>query len=443
MCYAQSGGVTAVINATAAAVLDAAEANPNIGRVFAAKNGILGVLEEEYIQTWRETKTSRALLPQTPGGAFGSCRIKLPPPPNAKSSAKELAVYRRIVDSFSAHDIGHFLYNGGNDSADTAQKIAAAARWFGVSLSVAGIPKTIDNDLAATDSCPGFGSAAKYIAVSVAETALDVASMARTSTKVFVLEVMGRNAGWLAAAAGLAIKDSSLMILPPENLFRRAHFISALRRRVREHGYVSVVVAEGLRDGRGNLMSAAESADAFSHRQLGGVASRVAEVAQSAGYKCHWAVADYLQRAAAHIASATDVSQAAALGRAAVSLVASGKSGKMPVIKRVSDSPYRWRVDIADLKKVANVERRLPSNYLRQRNLPNHPGLPPLSVAVNSGRISPPLRPQRPPQTRPPQKFTRPEKTSALSGIKEYRAAAFPARHCQSDRRRMSVRRAA
>ena len=363
LCYAQSGGVTAVINATAAAVLDAADANANIGRVFAAKNGILGVLEEEYIQTWRETKTSRALLPQTPGGAFGSCRIKLPPPPNAKSSAKELAVYRRIVGSFSAHDIGHFLYNGGNDSADTAQKIAAAARWFGVSLSVAGIPKTIDNDLAATDSCPGFGSAAKYIAVSVAETALDVASMARTSTKVFVLEVMGRNAGWLAAAAGLAVEDSSLMILPPENLFRRAHFISALRRRVREHGYVSVVVAEGLRDGRGNLMSAAESADAFSHRQLGGVASRVAEVAQSAGYKCHWAVADYLQRAAAHIASATDVSQAAALGRAAVSLVASGKSGKMPVIKRVSDSPYRWRVDIADLKKVANVERCLPSNY--------------------------------------------------------------------------------
>ncbi|MGU9950928.1 MAG: 6-phosphofructokinase [Gammaproteobacteria bacterium WSBS_2016_MAG_OTU1] len=357
LCYAQSGGVTAVINTTAAAVINAADKNPNIGRVFAAKNGILGVLNEELIQTWRENKTTAAQLANTPGGAFGSCRVKLPPP------EKDLSTYKRLMEVFAAHNIRYFLYNGGNDSADTTMKLATAAAMLNSPLVAVGIPKTIDNDLAMTDTCPGFGSAAKYIAVSVAETALDVASMARTSTKVFVLEVMGRNAGWLAAAAGLAIEDSSLMILPPEAPFRRAHFITAMRRRIRQHGFVVIVVSEGVRDRLGNFLSANKTADAFAHQQLGGVAPKIAEIAENTGYKCHWATADYLQRSARHIASATDVAQAAALGEAAVELAISGQNATMPIIRRLKNKPYRWEIATAKLQTIANLERKMPTNF--------------------------------------------------------------------------------
>ena len=356
LCYAQSGGVTAVINVSAAAVLDAADAHPGVGKVYAAKNGILGLLREELAETWRETKSSRALLAQTPGGAFGSCRVKLP----AVRENPEL--YRRLFAVCRARDIRGFLYNGGNDSADTALKLSAAAKVFGEPLAAIGIPKTIDNDLAASDSCPGFGSAAKYIAVSVAEAALDVESMARTSTKVFILEVMGRNAGWLAAAAGLSEREE-LLIVPPEAAFRRAHFVAALRRRVKECGFAVVVVSEGARDSRGEFLSAAKSADAFAHRQLGGVAPHIAEIVRDAGFKCHWGVADYLQRSARHLASQTDFAHAAALGRAAVRLAADGENAAMPVIRRLSDSPYRWKVETAQLQAVANRERKLPAHF--------------------------------------------------------------------------------
>lgn len=359
LCYAQSGGVTAVINTTAAAVIAAVAKTAAIGRVYAAQNGILGVLNEELYETWRETKTALTQLAQTPGGAFGSCRVKLPAP------ADDLAPYKRLFAVFRAHNIGYFLYNGGNDSADTALKLSAAAAKLDYPLTTVGIPKTIDNDLAATDTCPGFGSAAKYVAVSTAETMLDVASMARTSTKVFVLEVMGRNAGWLAAAAGLSVPadGGALLILPPEVSFRRAHFVAALKRQIRKHGFAVVVVAEGVRNSKGKFLSANNTADAFSHQQLGGVAPQLAAIAATAGYKCHWSVADYLQRSARHIASATDARQAAALGEAAVALAAQGNNATMPVIRRRADSPYRWSVETASLKNIANRERKMPANF--------------------------------------------------------------------------------
>ncbi|MGI9296346.1 MAG: 6-phosphofructokinase [Gammaproteobacteria bacterium] len=356
LCYAQSGGVTAVINVSAAAVLDAADADPRIGKVYAARNGILGILHEDLIETWRENKTARARLAQTPGGAFGSCRVKLPPPRDNPE------LYRRLFAVCREWNIRYFLYNGGNDSADTALKLSAAAKEFGFPLATVGVPKTIDNDLAASDSCPGFGSAAKYIAVGIAEAALDVASMARTSTKVFVLEVMGRNAGWLAAAAALSGREE-LLVLPPEAPFRRDHFVAALRRRVQQYGFAVVAVSEGVRDLRGKFLAAAKTADAFAHRQLGGVAPHIAAIVQNAGFKCHWGVADYLQRAARHLASQTDVAHADALGRAAVRLAAAGENAVMPVIRRLSDSPYRWKVATARLKNIANRERKLPANF--------------------------------------------------------------------------------
>jgi 6-phosphofructokinase 1 len=353
LCYAQSGGVTAVINTSAAAVIAAAKTTPAVHRVYAAQNGILGVLNEELIETWHESGKSLRQLEQTPGGAFGSCRVKLPDPND------DLVPYARLMDVFAAHDIRYFLYNGGNDSADTAMKLSAAARTLNYPLVVVGVPKTIDNDLAATDTCPGFPSAAKYVAVSIAETMLDVASMSATSTKVFVLEVMGRHAGWLAAAAGMAVPvgGGALMILPPEVPWRRAHFVATLHRRVKKYGYAAVVVSEGLCDSKGNFLSA-DGTDQFAHHQLGGVAPIIADVAKHAGYKCHWGVADYMQRAARHIASAVDAKQAVAVGEVAVQLAVQGKNAYTPVIRRLSDSPYRWRVEATSLKKVANRERR-------------------------------------------------------------------------------------
>ena len=363
LCYAQSGGVTAVINVTAAAVLQTAMRSPAIGRVYAAKNGILGALNEELFEVWREKSSELDKLAQTPGGAFGSCRVKLPSP------QKDAAPFARLFDVFRTHNIRYFLYNGGNDSADTAMKLSAAAKMFDWPLITVGIPKTIDNDLAQTDACPGFASAAKYIAVSVAETMRDVAAMARTSTKVFILEVMGRHAGWLAAAGGMAAVDanSPIMILPPEERFESAHFMAVLRRRIKSAGFAVVVVSEGLCDAQGRLISAGES-DAFLHKQLGGVAPMLADLVRQDGFKCHWAVADYLQRAARHLASAMDVRQAKSLGVAAVKMAVSGDNAMAPVIQRLADSPYRWRVAKVPLQLLANQERKLPRHFYRREN---------------------------------------------------------------------------
>ena len=361
--YAQSGGVTAVINATAAGVIETARADPvRIGRVLAGRNGIIGALTEDLIDTSRESSEAIAALRHTPSGAFGSCRYKL------KGLEENRAEYQRLIEVFRAHDIGYFFYNGGGDSADTAWKVSRLGADTGYPLVGVGIPKTVDNDLPVTDNCPGFGSVAKYVAVSIREAAYDVASMALTSTKVFVLEVMGRHAGWIAAAGGLAAEhedDAPQIILFPEIPFDEDAFLDRVRQVVERVGYCAIVVSEGLRDPGGRFLSEAGARDAFGHAQLGGVAPVIANLVKvKHGYKFHWAVADYLQRAARHIASRVDVEQAYALGRVAVEMALAGKNAMMPVIVRKSDAPYEWEVGEASLADVANVEKKMPREFI-------------------------------------------------------------------------------
>ena len=363
LLYAQSGGVTAVINATAAAVISAARAQRV--KVLAARNGIFGVLREELIDTSKESTAAIAALAQTPGGAFGSCRLKL------KSLDEDRVKYARVIEVLRAHDVRWFLYNGGNDSADTALKLSRLAAEFDYPLTCIGVPKTVDNDLAVTDCCPGFGSAAKYTAVSVREAALDVAAMADTSTKVFVYEAMGRHAGWLAAAGGLAGQgpdDAPQIILFPERVFDEAAFLAQVERVVARVGWCVVVASEGIRDGDGRFVAdAGAGKDSFGHTQLGGVAAHLAgRVHDALGLKVHWALPDYLQRSARHIASKTDFQQAQAVGRKAVEFALEGMNATMPVIVRRSDAPYRWRIEAAPLAKIANREKKMPANFIRR-----------------------------------------------------------------------------
>ena len=361
--YAQSGGVTAVINASACGVIETARLHKDrIGRVYAGRNGILGALHEDLIDTNRENAGTIAALRHTPGGAFGSCRYKL------RSVEENRAEYERLIEVFDAHDIGYFFYNGGGDSQDTANKVSQLARSLGHPITCIGIPKTVDNDLPVTDCCPGFGSVAKYVAVSTREAGLDVASMCETSTKVFVLEVMGRHAGWIAAAGGLASEeadDPPHVILFPEIAFDREKFLARVERTVKRIGYCVIVVSEGAQYADGTFLADAGTTDAFGHKQLGGVAPVVAELVRDAlGYKYHWAVADYLQRAARHVASAVDVEQAYAVGRAAVEFALAGKDAVMPTIVRKPGRRYRWTIGEAPLSKVANVERKMPRGYI-------------------------------------------------------------------------------
>ncbi|MEP6881691.1 MAG: 6-phosphofructokinase [Dokdonella sp.] len=360
LLYAQSGGVTAVINASACAVIETARKHKV--RVYAARNGIIGALREELIDTSKESAGAIAALRHTPGGAFGSCRFKL------KSLEDNRAQYERLIEVLRAHDIRWFLYNGGNDSADTANKISQIGKALGHDVKVIGVPKTVDNDLAVTDCCPGFGSVAKYTAVSVLEASLDVASMAESSTKVFVMEVMGRHAGWIAAAAGLAGKsadEAPHIILFPEIPFDEQTFLARVKATVERVGWCTVVVSEGLRNKDGKFLSEVGTRDAFGHAQLGGVAPLLADlVKQKLGYKYHWALPDYLQRSARHIASKTDVEHAYAVGKAGVEYALAGKNAVMPVIVRTSDVPYRWKIEPASLNKVANHEKKLPKNYI-------------------------------------------------------------------------------
>ncbi len=361
--YAQSGGVTAVINASACGVIETARQHRSqIGKVFAGRNGILGALTEELIDTSKESRKAIAALRSTPGGAFGSCRYKL------KSLQENRREYERLIEVFRAYDIRYFFYNGGGDSQDTAHKVSQLSTAMDFPITCIGIPKTVDNDLPLTDCCPGFGSVAKYVAVATREAALDVKSMCETSTKVFVLEVMGRHAGWIAAAAGLAQEkpgDPPHVILLPEVPFDRERFLAKVDATVRREGYCVVVVSEGAHYADGTFLADAGSKDAFGHTQLGGVAPFIAGMVREAlGYKYHWAVADYLQRAARHIASATDVAQAYAVGKAAVELALAGRNAVMPIIVRKSDKPYRWEIGEAPLAKVANVERRMPRSFI-------------------------------------------------------------------------------
>ena len=362
LLYAQSGGVTAVINATASAVIAAARARRV--KVLAARNGILGVLREDLIDTSAEPAASIRALAHTPGGAFGSCRAKL------GSLDEDRWRYERLLDVLQAHDVRWFLYNGGNNSADTALKVSRLAAEFGYPLTCIGVPKTIDNDLAVTDCCPGFGSAARYTAVSVRECALDVAAMADTSTKVFVYEAMGRNAGWLSASAGLAGRgedEAPHLILFPERPYDEADFFARVEAVVGRVGHCVVVASEGLRyaDGR-HVADAGAGKDAFGHTQLGGVSSFLAgRVKHAMGLKVHWTLPDYLQRSARHLASGVDVAQAQAVGRVAVDLALAGRNATMPVIRRTSSAPYRWDIDAAPLEAIANREKKLPPAYIR------------------------------------------------------------------------------
>ncbi|KRD31780.1 MULTISPECIES: 6-phosphofructokinase [unclassified Lysobacter] len=363
LLYAQSGGVTAVINATASAVIETARARKV--KVLAARNGILGALREDLIDTSKESAAAIRALAHTPGGAFGSCRVKL------KSLDADRARYERLLAVLKAHDVRWFLYNGGNDSADTALKVSRLAAEFGYPLTCIGVPKTVDNDLAVTDCCPGFGSAAKYTAVSVREAALDVAAMAETSTKVFVYEAMGRHAGWLAAAAGLAGQgpdDAPHLILFPERPFDEADFFRRVKAVVERVGYCVVVASEGIQTADGRFVAdAGGGKDSFGHTQLGGVASHLAgRVKDVLGYKVHWTLPDYLQRSARHLASKTDVEQARAVGKAAVEYALKGMNAVMPAIVRGSDAPYRWKIAPAPLDKVANHEKKMPAGFIRK-----------------------------------------------------------------------------
>jgi 6-phosphofructokinase len=361
--YAQSGGVTAVINASACGVIQAARENRGrIGEVYAGRNGIIGALTEDLIDTGQDSDAAIAALRHTPAGAFGSCRYKL------KGLEENRAQYERLIEIFRAHDIGYFFYNGGGDSADTCHKVSQLAETLGFPIQAVHIPKTVDNDLPVTDNCPGFGSVAKYVAVSVREASFDVQSMAKTSTKVFILEVMGRHAGWIAAAGALAADtghDIPVLILFPEVEFDQERFLARVKDKVEEYGYCSVVVSEGAKWPDGRFLAEQGTRDAFGHAQLGGAAPVVAAmVKEGLGYKYHWAVADYLQRAARHIASKTDVEQAYALGRAAVDMALAGETAVMPTLVRTSDDPYAWEVGRADLADVANVEKFMPADYI-------------------------------------------------------------------------------
>ena len=358
--YAQSGGVTAVINASACAVIETARKYPDkIGKVLAGENGIIGALTENLIDTSLESEADVTALNHTPSGAFGSCRYKM------KSLESNRREYERLIDVFKAHDIGYFFYNGGGDSADTCLKISQLSESMGFPIQAIHIPKTVDNDLPVTDNCPGFGSVAKYIAVSTLEASLDVASMAASSTKIFVLEVMGRHAGWIAAAGGLVDSSIPIVILFPEIEFNEKAFLAKVDKNVKDYGYCTIVVSEGTKWPNGKFLAEQETRDDFGHAQLGGAAPVVANIVKkSLGYKFHWAVADYLQRSARHLASNEDVKQAYALGKAAVEMAIEGKNAIMPAIIRTSNNPYEWEIGYGELKDIANVEKMMPENYI-------------------------------------------------------------------------------
>ena len=361
--YAQSGGVTAVINASACGVIETARKHKTkIGKVYAGRNGIIGALAEDLIDTSKESAKSIAALKHTPGGAFGSCRYKL------KGLEENRVQYERLIEVFRAHDIGYFFYNGGNDSADTCYKISQLSDKLDYPVLCVHVPKTVDNDLAVTDNCPGFGSVAKYVATSMREAAFDVESMAKTSTKIFVMEVMGRHAGWITAAVGLAAdrdNDIPLVLLFPEVAFDEAKFLAKVDALVKSHGYCCIGVSEGLRSADGKFFSESGLTDAFGHSQLGGAGELIAKlIRQKLGHKYHWALADYLQRSARHIASATDLEQSYAVGKAAVEYAIKGMNAVMPAIRRISQKPYRWTLEPAALAQVANAEKMMPREFI-------------------------------------------------------------------------------
>ncbi len=381
--YAQSGGVTAVINASACGVIETARKHTDkIANVYAGRNGIIGALTEDLIDTSKESAEDIAALKHTPSGGFGSCRYKL------KSLEANKREYERLIEIFKAHDIGYFFYNGGGDSADTCYKVSQLSEKMGFPVQAIHIPKTVDNDLPITDNCPGFGSVAKYIAVSTLEASYDVRSMAATSTKIFVIEVMGRHAGWIAAAGGL-VEDNNIpvVVLFPEVEFNQEKFLAKVDAKVKEYGFCTIVVSEGTHWPDGKFLAEQGTRDSFGHAQLGGAAPVVANMIKDAlGHKFHWAVADYLQRAARHLASASDVEQAYALGKAGVEMALEGHNSIMPTVVRKSSSPYQWEIGMAPLSEVANVEKMMPMEYHHRGRFRHYRRLQGIPLPVDSGR---------------------------------------------------------
>lgn len=409
--YAQSGGVTAVINTSAKGVIDTAKKSKKVGKILAGADGILGVLEERLIDVSAEDPKQITLLRHTPGGAFGSCRLKLPDP------AKDAKPYQRLVEIFRVHNIGYFLYNGGNDSQDTTNKIATFAQEAGVEVTCVGVPKTVDNDLACTDCCPGFGSVAKYVATTVAETRRDVASMAATSTKLFILEVMGRHAGWIAAAGSLgSTAGGPVIIALPEVPHNPKRFIATVKQRIAKHGYCCVVASEGLCNLKGQLLAESSVKDSFGHAQLGGVAGILANEAKAAlGVKFHWAQADYMQRAARHLASKTDLEQAYAVGQAAMRYALAGNGGVMAAIVREQDHPYRWHIAPVPLAEVANAERKLPRSFITKDGYYITPAGKRYLAPLIAGEEHPPFKDGLPVHAQLKHKLLKPQ-------LKKYRA---------------------
>jgi 6-phosphofructokinase 1 len=361
--YAQSGGVTPVINATAAGLIDYVSGNKaSFGKLFVGKNGIAGALNEELIDVSKENSSELKKLVHTPGGAFGSCRIKL------KDPVKNEKEFRRILEVFKAHNIGYFFYNGGGDSQDTTLKISNYCKANNYDVTCIGLPKTIDNDLPVTDNCPGFGSVAKYIATSTLEASLDVASMANSSTKVFILEVMGRHAGWLAASAGVIKENKSMpphLILLPEIIFDEKKFLKETKTIVKNYGYCVIVASEGIKNKKNQFIASSASKDSFGHAHLGGVAPKLANIiSNKLSYKVHWAVADYLQRAARHLGSSVDVKQAYAIGFKALHYAKKGINGVMLTIKKQKTKTYKWEIKYTKLQNVANFEKELPKSFI-------------------------------------------------------------------------------
>lgn len=414
--YAQSGGVTAVINASAAGVIETARRHPEqIAKVYAGRDGIIGALTEDLIDTSAESPAAIAALKYTPSGAFGSCRYKL------KGFEQNRAEYERLIEVFKAHDIGYFFYNGGGDSADTCLKVSQLGAQMGYPLQAIHVPKTMDNDLPLTDCSPGFGSVAKYTAVAIREASYDLASMCKTSTKVFILEVMGRHAGWTAAAGGLASENGCdpHVLLFPEIAFDKARFLARVQECVERYGYCTVVASEGIRNADGRFVADAGTTDAFGHTQLGGVASTLATMVQvELGLKYHYAIADYLMRSARHIASKTDLDQAYAVGAAAVEAAVAGKSGIMMSIVRESDSPYRWHVGEAPLEEVANVEKEMPREFISDDGFQITEACRRYMLPLIAGENSPPFGPDGLPAYIKLNKVAVPKKTGTTFTLK-------------------------
>lgn len=365
--YAQAGGVSAVINASAAGVIEMVRRHPEtFGKIYAAVNGIVGVLEEKLIDSTRMTEDELDRLKVQPGAAFHACRFDL------DTVDENPGQYERVLEVFKAYDIGYFFYNGGNGSMVTAQKVAEYCTEHGHPVTCIGVAKTIDNDLALSHCSPGFGSAAKYIATSMLEATMDLYSMHNTSTKFFCLETMGRNVGWLALAGGLVktvIPDVPVMVLTAERPFDKAKFLDRVKELIDAKGYCVCVVSEGLTDKNGNYISIenVERTHNNAYTQLGGVGLTLSHmVADTFNIKTHSATPDYLQRSASHMVSETDWEMAYRAGKASAQAALDGKHGVLPVIQVIDDCPLVWRYKTVDLMEVADLEKTVPDEFITE-----------------------------------------------------------------------------